>query len=201
MILSVSQKDALSEIIHIGYGRAAAALSAMTHERVQLVVPQLDVIPVKDLECHLTHSLGEKVACINQAFTGSIAGNAMLLLQQSAALELTKILDQTVATESLDGHTRDILTEVGNILLNACLGVFGTLLQVQITFAVPNLHVEDSLRFLNSIEARNERLSHAVVVQTRFTLRDTNVSGAMLIVLGVTSLEHVLAELGDWEPN
>lgn len=201
MNLSLSQKDALGEIIHIGYGRAAAALSAMTHERVQLVVPQLDVIPVGELERHLTHSLGEKVACVNQAFTGSITGNAMLLLQQSAALELTKILDQTVGSAALDGHTRDILTEVGNILLNACLGVFGTLLQVQISFSVPNLHVEDSLRFLNSIETRNERLSHAVVVQTRFSLRGTNVSGAMLIVLGVTSLAHVLGELQDWQPS
>ncbi len=199
MNLTLDQKDALAEVIHIGYGRAAAALSAMTHQRVQLLAPRLDVLPVSELRAHLSELLGQRVACVNQTFVGPITGHAMLLFEQSAALELSKILDETAKNEILDGHTRDILTETGNVLLNACLGVFGSMLQVQLNFAVPSLHVDDTVSFLGSIVSRDEPLKHAVVVQTRFSLRDTDVSGALLIVLGVTSLERVLKELDSWQ--
>lgn len=198
MNLTLDQKDALTEVIHIGYGRAAAALSAMTHQRVQLLAPRLDVIPVSDLRLHLAESLGQKVACVNQTFLGPINGHAMLLFEQSAALELSKILDETAAKGVLDGHARDIITETGNILLNACLGVFGSMMRVQMSFAVPSLHVDDTVSFLGSIVTEDEPLQHAVVVETEFSLRETNVNGAMLIVLGVTSLDRVLKELDSW---
>ena len=43
---------------------------------------------------------------------------------------------------SIDASAREVLTEVGNILLNACLGTFGNLLKVQVTFSVPHLSLE-----------------------------------------------------------
>lgn len=199
MNLTLIQKDALTEVIHIGYGRAAAALSAMTHQRVQLLAPLLDLIPVGELRAHLSASLGQRVACVNQTFLGPIKGHAMLLLEHSAALELSKILDETAAKGVLDGHARDIITETGNVLLNACLGVFGSMMRVQMSFAVPSLHVDDTVSFLGSIVAQDDPLQHAVVVQTKFSLRDTDVSGAMLLVLGVTSLDRVLKELDSWQ--
>lgn len=199
MNLTPSQTDALSEVIHIGYGRAAAALSAMTHERVTLQAPQLVLLPINGLRDHFSDSLGTRVACVNQAFTGAIRGHAMLLLEHSAALSLSKVLDETAATQALDGYTQDIIIEAGNVLLNACLGVFGSLLHVQLGFAVPSLHVGDTFKILTSMVRDDEPLSHAVVVQTRFALKNTDVSGSLLIVLGVTSLSQVMQKLDAWE--
>ena len=91
------------------------------------------------------------------------------------------------------------MTEVGNIVLNACLGVFGNLLQVQVTFAVPRLHVESINKVLGSITVVHEELHYALTVQTKFTLRDSNVGGYLVIILGVTSLDRLLDELEKWE--
>jgi chemotaxis protein CheC len=41
MELTVTHKDALTELINIGYGRAAGALSELTGYRVSLEVPQV----------------------------------------------------------------------------------------------------------------------------------------------------------------
>ena len=50
---------------------------------------------------------------------------------------LTEGATVAAITPNLDASGREVITEVGNIVLNACLGVFGNLLKVQVTFAVP----------------------------------------------------------------
>ncbi len=99
----------------------------------------------------------------------------------------------------LDQNAREVITEVGNIVLNACLGVFGNLLQVNVTFSVPRLHIETVEAVLQSTIIGREPLSHALMVRTRFHLRSTNLTGYLAIVLGVTSLDRLLLELERWE--
>ena len=60
---------------------------------------------------------------------------------------------------------------MGNIVLNACLGVFGNLLRVQVTFAVPRLRVDAVESVLNSITVDEEELRYALMIHTRFRLR------------------------------
>jgi chemotaxis protein CheC len=91
------------------------------------------------------------------------------------------------------------LIEVGNIVLNACLGVFGNLLQVQVTFAVPRMHVQSVDRVLGSITVDEEELRYGLMIQTKFSLRSSKVSGYLVIVLGVTSLDNMIAAVESWE--
>jgi chemotaxis protein CheC len=141
-----------------------------------------------------------EVASVNQIFSGPIAGNALLLMSENAALELSKLLsDENDGVQSFDANAREMITEVGNIVLNACLGVFGNLLQVQVTFAVPRLHVEGIESILHSITVGSAELQYALMIHTRFRIRTSNVTGYLVIILGITSLDRMLEELGEWE--
>ena len=64
----------------------------------------------------------------------------------------------------LDASAREVLTEVGNILLNACLGTFGNLLQVQVSFSVPHLNLDTLHDVLESLLVNREGLRYALVV-------------------------------------
>lgn len=200
MELTEAQTDALTELINIGYARAAGALSELTGHRIMLEVPKVSVYGIADVAPVLAQSVRGEVASVNQVFSGPIAGNALLLLDQDAALMLNSLLtDVRPEHQALDAAAREVITEVGNILLNACLGVFGNLLQVQVSFAVPRLHVESVEAVLNSITVGKEDLKYALMIQTRFQLRASGVSGYLVIILGVTSMERLLAELENWE--
>ena len=94
---------------------------------------------------------------------------------------------------------REVITEVGNIVLNACLGVFGNLLKVQVSFSVPRLHVESIGQVFNSITVADRELEYALMIHTRFYVQAGNVSGYLVIVLGVTSLDRLLFEVKQWE--
>jgi len=199
MELTASQQDALTELINIGYARAAAALSDLTGHRISLEVPEVAIHLIPEIKQKLQRVIEGEVASVNQVFSGPITGNAILLLDRKAALLLNSLLTDRAEVEELDGAAREVITEIGNIVLNACLGAFGNLLKVQVTFTVPYLQVESVQKVLRSITVDGEELEYALVIHTRFHMRASNVSGYLVIILGVTSLETLLTELKKWE--
>ena len=199
MQLTESQTDALTELINIGYARAAGALSELTGHRIILEVPQVAIHPIQKILELLGSSLSGEVASVHQVFSGPVGGNALLILDHDAAMMLNKLLTNDESGRISDAAAREVLTEVGNIVLNACLGVFGNLLQVQVTFAVPRLHVESLDGVLSSITVGEEELHYGLTIQTKFSLRESNVSGYLVIILGVTSLDRLLDAVERWE--
>jgi len=200
MELNESQRDALTELINIGYGRAAGALSELTGYRITLDVPKVAIHAIEETTELLHEIITGDVASVNQVFSGPVAGHALLLLDERAALLLTELLtDETIPSRKIDSSVREIITEVGNILLNACLGVFGNQLKVQVTFSVPRISVDSIEGVLNSITVRDQELRYALMIHMRFHLRAKDVKGYMVIILGVTSLERLLIELKRWE--
>ncbi len=199
MELAYSQKDALTELINIGYARAASALSDLTGHRISLEVPEVSVKLIAEITDELQGVIQGEVASVNQVFSGPISGNALLLLDREAALLLNRAITDRSDTHELDGAVREVITEVGNIVLNACLGAFGNLLKVQVTFTVPSLQIESVQKVLRSITVSGDDLEYALIVHTRFHMRTSDVSGYLVIILGVTSLETLLLELKKWE--
>lgn len=200
MELTLPQKDALTELINIGYGRAAGALSELTGFRVTLQVPKITMHRIDQIGNLLAHLIEGEVASVNQVFSGPIAGNALLMLDKQAAQALTRLLcDDNSLTNSFESAEQEIITEVGNILLNACLGVFGNLLQVHVTFSVPRLQVSDVGGVLRSITVESDELQYGLMIHTRFQLRASNLTGYLVIVLGITSFDRMRRELDNWE--
>ena len=200
MELTVVQREALVELLNIGFGRAAAALSQLTGQRVLLEVPQVSVHGIQELNDALHTVLGDEVASVHQIFSGPVAGDALLVLDHKAALMLKELLtDEPPLPLPLDATAREVLTEVGNILLNACLGTFGNLLQVQVSFSIPHLNLDTLHHLMQSLVVNRVGLNYALVVRAAFRLRDAEVSGYIVIVLSVASLARLIQGIEEWE--
>jgi chemotaxis protein CheC len=200
--LTATQVDALIELLNIGFGRAAASLSQLTGHRVLLEVPQVSVHPMADLVKALRPLLSDDVASVHQIFSGPVGGDALLVLDYSAAGSLKELLTNEPALPlPIDGTAREVLTEVGNILLNACLGTFGNLLKVQVSFSVPQLSLDTLHHVLQSLMVNHEGLRYALVVQAGFKLKDAEVTGYLVIVLSVASLDRLIRAVEQWEEN
>ena len=200
MELTEQQKDALSELINIAFSRTAASLSELTGHRVLLDVPKVSIFPINELSTALKEFLPAEVATVHQVFSGPVTGDALLLLNYDGALTLTDLLtDERIKSDRLNTSAREVLTEVGNILLNACLGMFGNLLQVHVSFSVPRLHLETLDALLRSMMVESAGLRYALVVYTAFRLRDSAVNGYLVIALNVASLDRLIQESENWE--
>jgi chemotaxis protein CheC len=160
----------------------------------------VSVHAIADLETALRSVVQNDVASVHQIFSGPVAGDALLLLDYKAAGMLKELLtNEAPLPLPIDASAREVLTEVGNILLNACLGTFGNLLQVQVSFSIPHLNLDRVGDILRSLLVNREGLRYALVVHAGFRLRDAEVMGYLVIVLSVASLDRLIRAVETWE--
>jgi len=199
LVLTDRQNDALAELINIAFSRTGAALSELTGQRVLLSPPSVSIYRTAELPRALAKFIPGEVASVHQVFAGPVAGDALLLLNYDGAMELTNLLIDEPIPDFLDESSREVLTEVGNILLNACLGMFGNLLRVHVSFSVPRLHLESLEDVVASLLTGEDDRRYALVVSTAFQVRDSAVSGFLVMALSVASLDRLLSEVDEWE--
>jgi chemotaxis protein CheC len=198
--LTDTQTDALTELINIGFGRAAASLSRLTGHRVQLDVPEVVMCPVAELSDALRPYVEGEIATVHQVFSGPVRGDALLVLDQRSGGMLKELLtNEPPLPLSIDASGREVIAEVGNILLNACLGMFGNLLRVQVSFSVPHISLESLEGVLQSVVVEREGLRYALVVHAGFRLKGGSVTGYLVIVLSVASVERLIRAVEMWE--
>jgi chemotaxis protein CheC len=200
MELNTVQHDALVELLNIGFGRAGASLSKLTQQRVLLEVPQVAIHPLSHLNQSLGRLVDDRVASVHQVFSGPVAGDALLLLDPIAAATLTELLTDVPALSlDLDPSTREVFTEVGNIVLNACIGTFGNMLEVPMSFSVPDVDVTSMTNVIDRMMETGDAFRYALIVTAGFRLRDSAVTGYVVIVLTVQSLKRLLDALDRWQ--
>jgi chemotaxis protein CheC len=76
--------------------------------------------------------------------------------------------------------------------------MFGNVLEVQVSFSVPRLRLEDLRGMLTDMLIGGDDIRVALVVYTTFRLKDSDIGGFLVLILGVSSLERLLAAVGEW---
>ncbi|PWH13555.1 MAG: chemotaxis protein CheC, partial [Anaerolineae bacterium] len=195
MSLSPDQIDKLTEIINIGFGRAAASLSSLVQQRIILSVPEIRLCSAEELPEYLGLP-NPQVTTVHQVFSGWLSGDAILLLDTDSASILINLLSgEAPQPRPLTTSDREALIEIGNILLNAFIGTLGNLLRIKIHFSVPRFHIEFLNEMLSSFQIGEKEIRHTLVIKTFFETRDGNVGGYVVIILGIESLERLCEAL------
>ena len=185
--------DALGELFNVGLHRAAASLSEITGQRIEVDMPRLIICPIEEIEKPLAELVGGEVATVHQMFGGAVAGDAVLLLEHDKAAELTKLMTDGEAAVGgrLDQSAREVLAEIGNIVLGACLSGFGDMLDLPVSFQVPRIHIESLKQILRSLRVSTNEVQYAVIAATQFRLSTLRVDGYLVVAVGAKSLTRV----------
>jgi chemotaxis protein CheC len=193
--------DALTELFNIGLHRAAASLSELTGQRIIVDLPRLWVYPIEETHARLRELIEGELATVHQIFMGSMTGDAVLVLEYENASRLAALLTSgEVGTGGqLDQSAREVLTEVGNVILSSCLSAFGDMLHVSVTFSVPRIHVESLEGMLRSLKIESDEVHYTVLAATRFRLSEGEVGGYLMIAVGIASLELITRALAERE--
>jgi len=97
----------------------------------------------------------------------------------------------------LDQSAREVLTEVGNVILSSCLSAFGDMLHVAVSFSVPRIHVESLEGLLRSLKVDRDELHYTLLAATRFRLTEGEVGGYLMIAVGLSSLDLINKALAE----
>jgi chemotaxis protein CheC len=139
-ILNDLERDALSELVNLGVGKAAANLRDMVRDEVLLSVPSVTVVSRAEASRLINeHETGRLVA-IHQRFSGDLQGRALLIFPEANSLELVRaVTGGDVPLDDIVDLEQEALSETGNIILNGCLGTIGNMLRRTMQVSLPEI--------------------------------------------------------------
>jgi len=201
--LSELQKDALGELLNIGMGRASASLSEMVGEEVELSVPKVETLSRKEAITRINTLVGNEITAIKESFSGAFWGDALLLFPENHSLELVRALinDDTLPIEMLSEMEQEALTEVGNIILNACLGSLANIFNENLEFALPQYShgsCDDIFKSNTSPITSPPPPEGVLLLQMNFSLEKTKVNGYLTLLMDVASMQALSKQLSKY---
>jgi chemotaxis protein CheC len=186
--LSELERDTITELINIGVGRAAASLSEMVDQPVELTVPTIAFVE-RFTDVNLVANPLELVSSVTQSFSGPFKGDALLVFPEKRSFELVRrLLKVDVPLESLSDLEQEALMEVGNIILNACLGSISNVLGRPIHCSMPVFRKCES-RSLLPHEVNKPGNQVLMVLHVQFMLRQNDIDGYVLFVMDLDSIQ------------
>jgi len=137
--LTDDERDAVTELLNIGVGRAAAAFSRMIGEEIRMSVPSIEVCGGVDAAALLRERLPGALGGVVQTFDGLFNGVAALIFPERQSLQIVRtILNRgDYPLEEISELERETFLEIGNIVLNHCLGTVSNTLGLGCRSSLP----------------------------------------------------------------
>ena len=188
------QIDALKELMNIGVGGGASVLNTMLNSHIRLQIPFVKLLSYDELKAELDTVGRERLASVNLLFKGMFSGNAKLVFRSGSALKLvTALTGEEPDAVDLDSILAGTLSEIGNIVLNSVMGSISNLLQLSLSYSVPN-YIEGNVNALFDMDSTNLH-ADILLARTRFIIEEFNVEGDIVIFFEVGSFDKLLISL------
>ncbi|AVM72689.1 chemotaxis protein CheX [Magnetospirillum gryphiswaldense] len=207
--LNEVQRDAVTEIINIAIGQAASALSQLVEDEVRLSVPLVHFLTPDQAAIRLDEETGggESVA-VRQTFQGRFNGDIMLIFPERRSLHLVRqMLGDDLPLDQLTELEQEALMEVGNIILNACLGSLANQLGMGVESSLPCYIRGRGGRILDTGDRSGTGGDSEMVMflHVDFAVKSKDVHGYLAFVMDITSAHHfvdavhayVMAQIGE----
>ncbi|MCR5881116.1 chemotaxis protein CheC [Phenylobacterium sp. J367] len=196
--LSELELDALTELINIGVGRAAANLATMCGNAVTLSVPAVSTVTPEQASEMVGGPRMGKMVGVEQDYAGDVYGRALLVFPEASSFELVRAVSgDAVPAEEMPALAPEALLETGNVVLQACLGTIANMLKRRLDISTPKL-VEGLPRELFPRVSKDAVL----FVYINFSLRGRRIRGYIALLMdlvALTALKQLVAEFVDRE--
>ena len=185
--LTELEQDLLTEIFNLGVGRAAASLSVMVKQEIKLSVPQIEFLTVAELVQKLGSE--DSICSVSQRMSGPLTAKSMLFFPEENSLDIVRqLLGTDLADDIVEELQQEAFSEIGNIVLNACIGSFSEALKMEFKVDLPEFELSRPVDLFNVSEHSNDA---ALFLRINLTLSANNITGYLAFLMGALSLKEL----------
>ena len=196
--MDVVQFDVLKEIGNIGAGNATTALATMLQVKVDMKVPKVALLDFQELP-EILGGAENIIVGILLTLSGNIDGMMMFVLERDAAHSMVNMLmgqDVPVDAEFSEMEA-SALQEIGNIITGAYLSSLSNLTKMSINASIPYIAIDMAGAILSVPAIEFGKIGDkALLIQTEFGERDTQVNGYFILIPTLDSYNAILTSLG-----
>lgn len=190
--LSDMQYDLLKELFNLGIGSAANSLSQLVNQEVVLSVPSI-IIETSE---QLAKRLGEDndVFSVSQEMDGPFTMNSLIVFTPEDSFDVVKLmLDPHLSDETLAELQSEAMSEIGNIVLNACISVIAEALGESFAIQLPIFRDSNAANMLEAtMKSKSDQLLSIFV---NMELKNNKVNGHLVFILNTDSMGNLYKTL------
>ncbi len=203
-ILTELERDAFKEIINIAFGKAAASLADIIGLYVILSVPKVEILQPGEIQQFIEREVNETkgLNIIEQYYIGKIRGAAFLVLSYENSKQLLSLLGGEEQKESLNFFSiamleQETVTEIGNIIIGACVSKTAELLKDFVTYTPPRF-IGGKFSGYDLPQKLFDKETYAIVLKTLFQFENKDINGHLFLVNSVESLDWLKKAIHDY---
>ncbi len=199
MLLTDDQKEALQEIANIGMGQAGASIAQVLDHFVRLSIPRILFLRHDDMAASLRSAVGEdQVSAVRQAFHSSMRGEAIVVFGEQRCNDLADLMGYE---QDLDRSAElELLLDITNILVGACLGGIAEQLREKMSFSPPSL-MADRVAIEKLLSGGEVSWHNALLVEVNFSLEQRNFACHLLILMTENEIKSLATALDRFLEN
>jgi chemotaxis protein CheC len=192
------QLDALREVGSIGAGHAATALSQLVDHRIDLEVPELELLPIGSVP-DVFGGPETLVGAVYDRMLGDLGGGLLFVAPRDSSLALVDLMrNRPVGTAKTFGTEEEAtITHVASILASSYIASIARLADLNILPARPSFALDMAGAILQVVTAEiGMKAENALLLRTRFFNDETSVDAYMFFLPDPDSLDVLLGRLG-----
>ncbi len=187
-VLSESEREVLQELMNIAAGKAADTMARLFGKRIGINIAAIQVLSQESLLNLLGETLFPGGAIVEQNFWGDIQGLALLLLPHDETVRLVnQLLDVNGRPTHLSVEDRGVLSELGNVILSACVSTFVQQLQRRARFQLPEVLTDlNAEQVIGRVDLHTRRQNAQVILlSTHFEIREQRLNAWIALILAL----------------
>ncbi|NHZ81515.1 chemotaxis protein CheC [Massilia sp. CCM 8695] len=188
--LSELQHDALVEIFNIGVGHAAKSMSEIVNEKVTMSVPSISFLNRAEAAEMLGNKDSARVCGVSQHYEGAFKTEAILMFPEDKSLDIVRLMvGESVPLKELTEMEQEALSEIGNIILNSCVGTLANIFAQELSGSLPEYHVGTSEEILSATGGQGDTV--VLMLHIDFILEKHQIHGYVAFILDLTALQDL----------
>lgn len=193
--LSAEERDVITELLNIGVGQAAASFSEMVGEEVLLSVPSVEIMARDTAAALLARLTSHRATGITQSFDGALVGVAALVFPEAKSMHIVRsVLRSSYPLDEITELAQETLLEIGNIILNACLGTISNFLGTEVVSSLPSLTTQVTRDLFAEPGVAGapdvDPDSITLFLHIRFQISSNDIDGYLVFVMDMVGVER-----------
>lgn len=189
--------EKINVIAHVGIANAAESLSKILDKSVSLSIPEVEIIPIKNI-AKIIGDIDTVYVGVFMPIMGDVNGAVLFSFTEESGFELIDMLYglSTGKTKNLDQDGESALKEVTNIIGSSMINILAEKIDLRIRPDIPTVVHDYIQSAIDSILIQNNISGdYALSMNTYFYYHDDRVLGKLFILSETESLKKMINKI------
>lgn len=204
--LSEEQLDFLGEMMNVGAGNAATALTKMLQCEVDVRIPRVHALAVPQVPSALNDP-SLPVACVRMGMVGEVTGGLFFIVPDDQKIALIRLAERASGLRSAKFGVRNsksaisipnsedlsVLAEIGNILAGVYMTTIHDFCKLNIYHTVPRVAIDMIQSLLDeSLATMSREVEKIIMVVNDFIAAEEHITAFFLIIPSPQSVKTLV---------